>query len=145
MKQGARAQAPPEALRLVKLKHLWLGLCPMTEMPLEPAPLQQLEWLCALPPMRWLHQRPHPLVHGAHGVAAVQHCCAAMQRGAVCRGPRLPAHACLLACLCFTGPCMPLHRLRPFHGESAQDCRDMSHAASLAMLPPRMSRATASL
>ena len=45
--QSACAQAPPEALRLVKLKHLWLGLCPMTEMRMDPAPLQQLEWLCA--------------------------------------------------------------------------------------------------
>lgn len=43
----ASLQAPPETLRLMQLKHLWLGLNPMTEMPLAPVPLQQLEWLCA--------------------------------------------------------------------------------------------------
>lgn len=46
----------------MRLKHLWLGLNPMTEMPLAPVPLQQLEWLCAA---LFEHQTPcatYPLV-----------------------------------------------------------------------------------
>jgi len=45
------AQAPRETLRLASLKKLWMNLNPMTELPLAPAPLQQLEWLCAALPL----------------------------------------------------------------------------------------------
>jgi Leucine-rich repeat (LRR) protein len=52
LKGPPSAQAPREALRLASLKKLWMNLNPMTELPLAPAPLQQLEWLCAALPAR---------------------------------------------------------------------------------------------